>query len=76
MSKILPMVLNDQSKATVTSAGVGTLARKGMAKEDESFKEVMHRWGQGKLHAGPGGKNLAESQEQALAIAFNIAEDK
>ena len=70
MSKILPMMSNnDRPVATMSTTGV-------KARNDETFKEVMHRWGQGTLHAGPGDKHLAQSQEQALAIAFNIAEDK
>jgi len=70
---ILPMMgdNNNNNKPTSTPAFAGVKTRR-----DETLKEVMHRWGQGKLHAGPGGKNLAQSQEQALAIAYNIAEDK
>jgi len=64
---ILPMMGDKENRASTPAfAGVKT-------RRDETFKEVMHRWGQGKLHAGPGGKNIAQSQEQALAIAYNIA---
>jgi hypothetical protein len=71
LGNILPM-MGDKNKQVSTPTLVGIKTRRG----DEKFKEIMHRWGQGKLHAGPGDKHLAQSQEQAIAIAYSMAEDK
>ena len=75
LGNILPMMGDKETSAQSTPAFAGITSRRGETRTDETIKEVMHCRGQGKLHAGPGGKHLAESQDRALAIAYNIAED-
>jgi hypothetical protein len=70
LGNILPMS-GDKEDSASTPAFAGVKTRK----TDETVGEVMHRYKHGELHAGPGGKHLAQSKEQALAIAMNVAED-
>lgn len=66
MSRIMPMMLNEDDLPAPTQAGVGSLVKKDGC---GSFEKVMHEWKKGELHSGKS-KKPVESQEQALAIAF------